>query len=78
MTSIVHPNFRIGPGQKNVAKRTRTLLFPLSQEAFDAIMTKIALGQAESSREVLARAIEEHLGLAPRSADPADSTSGNS
>ena len=65
---VIHPNFRIRD-QKVISKRSRVLLFPLSQAAFDAVMSKVDSGEAETSREVLARAVEQYLGLEEGAAD---------
>lgn len=73
MSDPTHPNFRVGKGQKNIAKRLRTILFSTTQKAFDAIMNEVAHGRAGDSQEVIASAIEKHLDLPKGSAIPSDS-----
>jgi hypothetical protein len=65
---VIHPNFRIGPGQKNIHKRNRAILFMTTQEAYDAILTEVDHGRAGDAHEVLERAVETYLNLEKGSA----------
>lgn len=67
-STVIHPNFRIGPGQKNVGSRTRAFMVSVPQEVFDMIMNEVDQGRATSSRDVIARALEKHLNLPAGSA----------
>lgn len=60
---VLHPNFRIGPGQKNIASRIRAVMFALPQEVYDVIMNEVDAGRAKDSREVIARAVEKYFDL---------------
>jgi hypothetical protein len=74
-STVIHPNFRVGPGQKSIRSRKRAVMFSTNQETFDFIMNEVDSGRAASSQEVLARALEQYLGLPPGSANLAPSES---
>ena len=65
---VTHPNFRIGPGQKNIKARWRSILVSIPQEVFDMVMNEVDAGRAQDSRDVIARALEKHLNLPEGSA----------
>lgn len=61
MSKVIHPNFKIGPGQKNVANRKRAIIFQTTQPVYDAILAEVEAGRAESPQDVLKRALEAYL-----------------
>ncbi len=70
---VIHPNFRIGPGQTNVGSRSRAIMYSVSQEVYDFMMAEVDAGHAKDLHQLISRALETRLGLPVGAIDPVPS-----